>query len=87
MKSAIYHKQNNMETLEYLDITGASEIISYFKNNIHTLKEDLQSQIDTILVGGVPAIGPLSIDALFIKNNEIFTYGNVSINDDKIFTL
>lgn len=76
-----------MKSLEYLDRAGTSEIISYFKSKIHTLEENLQGQIDSLLVEGVPVIDMYQIDGLFIKSNQIFTYGNVIINDDKIITL
>lgn len=76
-----------MKSLEYLDRAGTSEIISYFKSKIHTLEQNLQGQIDSLLVEGVPAIDMYQIDGLFIKSNQIFTYGNVIINDDKIITL
>lgn len=76
-----------MKSLEYLDRAGTSEIISYFKSKIHTLEENLQGQIDSLLIEEVPVIDMYQIDGLFIKSNQIFTYGNVIINDDKIITL
>lgn len=66
-----------MKSLEYLDRAGTSEIISYFKSKIHTLEENLQGQIDSLLVEGVPQIEMYQIDALFIKENQIYTYDGV----------